>query len=136
VGELGSIFGEASPTGARGRDLHVEVSVPRGALGHAGGTRVYVPRIIHQDGERLVRVTNPGDAEAVTLHLPTQFASGSVLRLRGQGATNADGTPGDLYLRVQLVDGTAPLLAWWYLAAGTGGAVLGGAAWWLLALLQ
>lgn len=111
VGELGSIFEtEHAEDLPRGEDLTIEVEVPRTALGHPRGHRVPLARVLEVDGRSIERVVQPGDSDVLPLFLPETFASGSVLRLRGQGGVRADGRPGDLYVKVRVVD-PPPVLA-------------------------
>lgn len=100
--QLGSIF-EPAPEGARGRDLHHEVTVPAWAAGYQPGVDVDVPRELAATGGYVPRVVSAFDpGTAIHIHLPGGFPSGGALRLRGQGEPVDGGSPGDLILVVRL----------------------------------
>lgn len=102
MAELGDIFEGEDKQGPKGRDLRVTVTVPHDALGRPGGYAARIPEHI-EVGDRLVRrEPSPHDeGDDVRLHLPTDLASGSMLRLRGQGGERPEGgRPGDLYVEV------------------------------------
>lgn len=104
MGELGSIYAEKT-SGPRGPDLHVGVEVPRSTLGSEQGCPAVVPAQIEHEGVMVSRVLVPGDPPGrVVLRLPKGFQDGATLRLRGQGGRTGEGAPGDLFVRVTLVD--------------------------------
>jgi hypothetical protein len=141
---LGSIFDEdpADEAKPRGEDLRFIVEVPRDALGDPGGFVAEIPLEIEQDGI-LVRRASFDEDDGVPLRLPESFASGSMLRLRRQGGVREGGIPGDLYLKVLLVEPVGrslatvpedlPSLTPWLIGAGTFALVVLGFAYWLLA---
>ena len=107
MGELGSIFeGEGDGEGdkPRGPDLNVKVEVPRDALGRDGGFLAPVPLDLEYAGEKARRHTEPGGEAGVRLFLPAQFKTGATLRLRRQGGVHADGVPGDLFVKIEIVE--------------------------------
>ncbi len=111
MAELGSILAdpEAGSDAPRGPDLHVEVEVPRAALGAEDGFEAPVPREVGHGGERVARASSPlEDGEVVTLRLPESFPDGGTIKLRGQGGTHPEGRPGDLLVTVSLADGPWP----------------------------
>lgn len=100
---LGSVFADDGDERPRGPDLRVSVEVPRAALG--AELHAPVPSRLAVDGELVERAVIDGDDPArVVLHLPEHLPEGAVLRLRGQGGVAPDGRPGDLYVKLELVD--------------------------------
>jgi DnaJ-class molecular chaperone len=107
VGELGSIFeadDEQRVGRPRGPDLLVTVDVPRQALGTQEGFTAAVPETLEHDGEPVSRAPSPDGESGVRLFLPETLPAGAVLRLRGQGGVHPDGVPGDLMVRVNVVE--------------------------------
>jgi len=102
VAELGGIFDGEDQGGPKGRDVRVTVTVPQEALGRPDGYAARIPEEIEVGDTCVRREPSPHDqGDQVRLHLPEGFASGSVLRLRGQGGTGPEcGRPGDLYVTV------------------------------------
>lgn len=118
---LANVFDAVRSEGPRGEDLRTRVQVPRRALGLAAGVRVHVPVRLQKDGRAIDRHVADGDGEEISLHLPHEFPSGGVLRLRGQGGRRDDGVPGDLLLEVELVETPRMDRRWlWPLAAVVG----------------
>ena len=77
--------------------------MPREALG--ASLYAPVPSRIAADGDLVERAVLEGDDPAcVVLHLPDQLPAGAVLRLRGQGGVARNGRPGDLFVKLELVD--------------------------------
>ena len=110
MGQLGNIL-EESPEGVRrGPDLRAEVEVPRAALGSDEGHDAWVPLELPlaDDPERKAeRVVSPlDDGERIPLRLPESFPDRGVLKLRGQGGRVEGGVPGDLLLRIRIVEGS------------------------------
>jgi hypothetical protein len=104
---LGRILDDAPSTGP---DLRAIVEVPRRALGHRYA--VAVPERLVSAGERLRRTPHPSDPPGrVVLALAEDLTSGATVRLRGQGAREGDGA-GDLWLRIELVDGAGEPDGW------------------------
>ena len=105
MGELGSIFaGEpGNEDKPRGEDLYFVVDVPRNYLGDDDGFVADLPEEIEKDGRMVRRAVVAGD-DGVPLRLPEDFPSGRTLRLRRQGGVVEGGIPGDLYVKVELVD--------------------------------
>lgn len=103
MAELGSVFEEA-PGGTRGPDLRAEVEVSARALGEPDGVAVSLPATLSSPDGPLPWTRREGDAtDGVRVHLPPQFPSGGVLRLRGQGGRRPeDDAPGDLWLTVRV----------------------------------
>jgi hypothetical protein len=100
---LGSVFADDGDERPRGPDLRVSVEVPRAALG--ASLHAPVPPRIAADGELVERAVLEGDDPAcVVLHLPEHLPERAVLRLRGQGGVLQGGQPGDLFVKVELVD--------------------------------
>lgn len=100
--ELGNVFADDDPR-PKGPDLHVSVEVPRIALGAT--LHAPVPSRIAADGDLVERAVLEGDdPDCVVLHLPEQLPDRAVLRLRGQGGVTQDGRPGDLFVKIELVD--------------------------------
>lgn len=136
MGELGSIFAdEPTNEAARGPDLRVRVQVPRDALGNPDGWWAPVPETLDRgDGTMVQRAVAPGEeGRGVPLHLPGDFRSGAVLRLRRQGGREADELPGDLYVTVEVVEPPPrriPIGALVAVAVTT--ALAGGLVWWLV----
>lgn len=135
---MGSIFGQEGAEGPRGPDLRVDVEVPRSALGAPGGYKAHVPVTIEHEetGSTVQRTVLDGDAEHLPLHLPRNFSSGAMLRLRGQGGVCPEGRPGDLYVKVHVVEDPSPPLARWIAVAVGTSVVSGGVAWMLMQWLQ
>jgi hypothetical protein len=105
VAELGNIL-EDGGDGPRGPDLHVELQVPRAALGAERGWHAQVPLKLPHAGERVSRSPSPLDeADRILLRIPEGFPSGGVLKLRGQGGAIDKGNPGDLLAKIIVVDG-------------------------------
>lgn len=140
MAQLGDIFSDSEGEigGPRGPNLKVRVSVPRAGLGDPDGAAVTIGRDHVLGSRRIERVLKPeaGDAETtVRLRLPEAFASGSVVRVRGQGGRwtgEGPGRAGDLLVEVTL-DGPAPRQRAWLLVLVLGGLALAGgaaAAWW------
>lgn len=104
MSELSNIFEE--PEGPRGPDLDVTVDVPRSALGLSEGVVVPIPAQLTKNGHRIHRAVSPHEPkQAVRLRLPPDFPNGGTIRLRGQGGLfPSKGHPGDLYVKVRLVD--------------------------------
>jgi hypothetical protein len=125
MSEIGNIFEDVTGgEGPRGPDLRVNVDVPRSALGREGGYAASVPDAIEHEGQLVERTRGPGDPPgSITLHLPETFASGAVLRLRRQGGRVDGGVPGDLHLRITIVepvdDGVRGLVVVFVLALAT-----------------
>jgi DnaJ-class molecular chaperone len=56
-----------------------------------------------RDGSRKrVRFSREGKAEEILVTIPAGIRPGTKLRLKGKGLTGNSGTPGDLYLRIQV----------------------------------
>ena len=56
-----------------------------------------------QGGSRKrVRFSREGKAEEILVTIPAGIRPGTKLRLKGKGLTGKSGTPGDLYLRIQV----------------------------------
>ncbi|MCA9657094.1 MAG: hypothetical protein KC486_02010 [Myxococcales bacterium] len=104
MAELGSIYEEDPRSGARGRDLRVEVRYPSWALGDADGAWVEVADELPVDGEAVARTPSAFDRPGqVLVRLPENFPENGCLRLRGQGETPAGGgPPGDLFVQISL----------------------------------
>ena len=64
------------------------------------------------------------------MHLPRDFVSGSVLRLRGQGEAKEGCRAGDLYVEVTVTVSSPPIAWAWAVAAGL--IALSTLAWWLV----
>lgn len=106
AGALGNIFAEDEAQRAgkpRGPDLHITVDVPSDVLGDPQGYRVPIPEKIEVEGAAVPRKVNPDDREGVPLHLPQTAKTGMVLRLRGQGGLHEQGVPGDLFVKIHVV---------------------------------
>lgn len=107
MGRLGSIFDEGSPTGsdAKGPDLRVRATVRRSELESGRPVLVPVPDRVPYEGGTVPRSREAGDPEgAVRLHLSSQLADGTVLRLRRQGGEHpSSGVPGDLLVELAIV---------------------------------
>lgn len=104
---IGNVFDATRPDPAapRGPDLAVAVEVPRKRLGRS--CTVHIPERLDLDGALVERARSPHDDHpgAITLHLPEGLPEGAVLRLRGQGGVGGEGSvPGDLYVRITVVD--------------------------------
>ena len=107
MGELGSIFeadDEQRGGRMRGPDLHVTVDVPRSALGAVAGFAAEIPATLEHQGESVTRAPSPDGEAGVRLFLPPELPDGAVLRLRGQGGVHPEGVPGDLMVRVNVVE--------------------------------
>lgn len=108
MGQLGNILEEAPRGVRRGPDLRAEVEVPRAALGSDEGHDAIVPLelpVADDPGRRAARVVSPfDDGERIPLRLPESFPDRGVLKLRGQGGKAEDGVPGDLLVRIRIVD--------------------------------
>jgi hypothetical protein len=122
VEQIGSVFEQVAP-GPRGQDLRTSVEVSRRALGAKDGVFVALPREL-QAAEGMARWTpREGDPPGgVRLQLSPSFPAGGVIRLRGQGAAaTREGSPGDLYVEVHVVEqpgGVSPGWLWAGLALG------------------
>jgi hypothetical protein len=68
---------------------------------------VRVPlRLSDDDGYVIPRQVNPNDeGDTIRIYLPIDSVSPVMVRLRGLGGALEDGMPGDLYLKVTLVEG-------------------------------
>jgi curved DNA-binding protein len=53
---------------------------------------------------RHLRFSRDGETEEVIVTIPAGVRPGTKLRLRGKGLKGKDGTPGDLYLRIQVAE--------------------------------
>ena len=110
MARLGSLFDDTArtdlpPHAPRGRDLGLTVIVRRSALLADNPIPVRVPPILDSPDGPLPRTMNPADPEGeVTLHLPPDVATGTVVRLRGLGEELHDGHSGDLYLTVEIYE--------------------------------
>ena len=103
MAKLGNIYDESGRLGDKGQDLHTTVQVPPRAVGWACGCRVRVPRTLPGGGVRHQRVSVPGEkGDEVTLQLPEGLPDGAILRLRGHGAAQQSGRPGDLMVKVRI----------------------------------
>jgi hypothetical protein len=125
VEQLGSVFEQATP-GPRGEDLRISVNVSRRALGAHEGVFVALPSEL-QAAEGMARWTpREGDpAGGVRLQLSPSFPLGGVIRLRGQGAAAArEGSPGDLYVEVRVVEEPGSLSPGWLWAGLAAGAAI------------
>lgn len=133
MSELGSIFEDTEASGrAKGPDLKVQASIPRGWLGREDGVLVEVPDMVPYRGEgasSVPRRRGPDDPPgAVRLHLSEQLGERALLRLRGQGGEHPQsGAAGDLILDLTVVAG-GPRRRWWLVLLVAAGA---GAAGWL-----
>ena len=105
MAELSNIFDDND--GPKGPDLDVTVDVPRQALGLQDGVVVPVPDQLKKNGRQIVRALSPHEPkQSVRLRLPADFPNGGTVRLRGQGGLPPhQGFPGDLYVKVRLIDG-------------------------------
>ena len=109
MARLGSMFDdlhpELPPDAPRGRDLRHEVIIRRSALLADNPIPVRVPPILDTPEGPLPRAMHPSDVVGeVTLHLPPDVATGTVVRLRGLGEEVPNGRPGDLYLAVEVYE--------------------------------
>jgi len=103
MAQLGNIYDTSDRLDPKGQDLHCTVQVPPGAVGHAPGCRVRVPRDLPGGGQRHRRVAPPGEkGEELTVRLPAGLPDGAILRLRGCGAAAEGEKPGDLMVKVQI----------------------------------
>ena len=57
-----------------------------------------------QGTRKHLRYSRGADVEEVIVTIPAGVQPGTKLRLRGKGLQHASGTPGDLYLRIQVAD--------------------------------
>ncbi len=132
MAELANIFDDIE--GPRGPDLDVTVEVHRTALGAENGVVVPIPAQLVKDGHRIHRAVSPHEPkQAVRLRLPSDFPNGGTVRLRGQGGLPPSaGHPGDLYVKVRLVDG--PQRPHWSRRMALVGAFLFVAVWTMLAV--
>lgn len=127
MSSLGSIF-DPNEGGRRGEDLRFRIEVPRSALGTDRGYMASVPTSISKGEQRIERAEAAVDGGTIPLYLPKTFKSGSVLRLRGQGARSPGEHPGDLFLEIQVIDDgwtppwapTLPTIFWFGLMAASG----------------
>ncbi len=105
MSQLGSIYEET--TGTKGADLRHHVEAARGHAASAQGALVRVPlKLTDDDGHVRRRARNPADeGDTIRVRLPADSPSPVMVRLRGMGAENEDGSSGDLYLTVTLVAG-------------------------------
>ncbi len=120
--QLGSVFEQMAP-GPRGEDLRTSVEVSRRALGAHGGVFVALPSELQAAEGRARWTPREGDPPGgVRLQLSPSFPAGGVIRLRGQGAAAAqEGSPGDLYVEVRVVEqpgAVSPGWLWAGLAVG------------------
>jgi hypothetical protein len=124
MSELGNVFDAVAPeAGPRGPDLRVAVQVPRSVLGRGSGYAVSVDDRLEHEGALVPRAVHPDDPPGkVRLHLSEGLPRQARLRLRGRGGVVADGSPGDLFVDVTVVDDT-PVPA------------RGGHAWWVALLM-
>ncbi|MCA9550516.1 MAG: hypothetical protein KC933_10810 [Myxococcales bacterium] len=115
MGRLANIL-EDAPEGPRGPDLRHTVRVPVAALGREGGVWVKVPSALPHEGRVVARRASGHDRRGrVQLHLPAGMATGTTLRLRGQGGLHDGGAAGDLYLEVEVVPRAPLAWGWWVL---------------------
>lgn len=104
---LGNVFDAVSQDGHKGRDLHYTVQINRALLG--APLTVQVPLELTIDGRLTPRAIGPGErGSSVSLNVPVDVPEGATLKLRGQGEEIDDGTPGDLFLTLAIIDPPGP----------------------------
>lgn len=114
MGQLGSIFDEASSTTGegddKGPDLRVRATVLRAQLESGQAVLVSVPDRVPYDGGTVPRRREVGDPPgAVRLHLSPRLGEGSTLRLRRQGGEHpTSGVPGDLLVEIAIAPPREP----------------------------
>lgn len=89
IGGLGRAARFALGAGERGGDLNHDLSLTPEEARH--GTRKHV------------RLARGAEIDEVVVTVPAGVRPGSRLRLRGKGLVGTSGVPGDLYLRIQVV---------------------------------
>ncbi|RMH13062.1 MAG: hypothetical protein D6695_05095 [Planctomycetota bacterium] len=74
----------------RGRDVHVDISVDL--------------KTVSEGGKRTIRVRESGRERTITVTIPQGIASGTTLRVQGEGEAGAGGARGDLLVKVRVLE--------------------------------
>ncbi|MEA3544064.1 MAG: DnaJ C-terminal domain-containing protein [Thermodesulfobacteriota bacterium] len=108
---MGDIFGSFGGAGGAGEDIFSQLfggnrgRTPRPpAKGQDYSMQISIPfRLAVQGGERRIDYRSGGKVEQIKVRIPPGIEKGSKLRVAGKGGANpAGGSPGDLYLQIDI----------------------------------